>query len=199
MEKLFITDYVTIIDKIEHIDPLKYGKTRNCVDGDVTCLSPCISRGVVSKQQILEKLLAKGYKISEIASFVKELCWRDYFQRVGQVKNLNQEIKQPQHIVLNSEIPKAIVNALTGIAGIDNAINQLYNNGGSNYLIKMSDYKKGVWQQIWDGLFWRFMDTHRDFFLQNPRLGMLVRTFDKMPETKQQNHLKHANQFLDSL
>lgn len=164
MEKLFITDYVTIIDKIEHIDPLKYGKTRNCVDGDVTCLSPCISRGVVSKQQILEKLLAKGYKISEIASFVKELCWRDYFQRVGQVKNLNQEIKQPQHIVLNSEIPKAIVNALTGIAGIDNAINQLYNNGGSNYLIKMSDYKKGVWQQIWDGLFWRFMDTHRDFF-----------------------------------
>jgi len=70
---------------------------------------------------------------------------------------------------------------------------------GSNYLIKMSDYKKGVWQQIWDGLFWRFMDTHRDFFLQNPRLGMLVRTFDKMPETKQQNHLKHANQFLDSL
>jgi len=129
MEKLFITDYVTIIDKIEHIDPLKYGKTRNYVDGAVTYLSPYISRGVISTQQILEKLLAKGYKISEIASFVKELCWRDYFQRVGQVKNLNQEIKQPQHIVLNSEIPKAIVNALTGITAIDNAINQLYNNG----------------------------------------------------------------------
>ncbi|MEO6537710.1 MAG: cryptochrome/photolyase family protein, partial [Ferruginibacter sp.] len=52
---------------------------------------------------------------------------------------------------------------------------------GSNYLMKMSDYKKGEWQKVWDGLFWRFMHTHRAFFLQNPRLGMLVKSFDKMP------------------
>ena len=69
---------------------------------------------------------------------------------------------------------------------------------GSNYLMKMSDYKKGNWQPVWDGLFWRFMHTHRDFFLQNPRLGMLVRTFDKMPEEKQEMHLNTASQFLDS-
>jgi deoxyribodipyrimidine photo-lyase len=129
METLFITDYATILDKIEHIYPLKYGKTRNYVNGDVTYLSPYISRGVISTKQILEKVLAKGYKISEITSFVKELCWRDYFQRVGQTKNLNQDIKQPQHPVLNSEIPTAIVNAQTGIIGIDNAIHQLYSNG----------------------------------------------------------------------
>jgi deoxyribodipyrimidine photolyase-related protein len=70
---------------------------------------------------------------------------------------------------------------------------------GSNYLMKMSDYKKGEWQNVWDGLFWRFMHTHRDFFLQNPRLGMLVRTFDKMPDTKQKAHLNNAEQFLNSL
>lgn len=70
---------------------------------------------------------------------------------------------------------------------------------GSNYLMKMSDYKKGAWQSVWDGLFWRFMHTHRDFFLQNPRLGMLVRSFDKMPAQKQQAHLTNANQFLDAL
>ncbi len=70
---------------------------------------------------------------------------------------------------------------------------------GSNYLMKMSDYKKGEWQQIWDGLFWRFMHIHRDFFLQNPRLSMLVKTFDKMPETKKQAHLTYAQNFLDAL
>ena len=70
---------------------------------------------------------------------------------------------------------------------------------GSNYLMKMSDYKKGNWQNIWDGLFWRFMHTHRDFFLQNPRLGMLVKTFDKMPEEKKQTHIKNASKFLDTL
>lgn len=70
---------------------------------------------------------------------------------------------------------------------------------GSNYLMKMSDYKKGEWQAIWDGLFWRFMHKQRKFFLQNPRLGMLINTFDKMPELKQQMHLSNAEKFLKSL
>jgi deoxyribodipyrimidine photolyase-related protein len=70
---------------------------------------------------------------------------------------------------------------------------------GSNYLIKMSNFKKGDWQPIWDGLFWRFMHVHREFFLSNPRLGMLVRTFDKMAPEKQQQHLLAADRFLNSI
>lgn len=70
---------------------------------------------------------------------------------------------------------------------------------GSNYLIKMSNYPKGDWQQIWDGLFWRFMHVHRDFFTRNPRLGMLVRMFDKMPEEKKDLHLKMAEEYLEKL
>jgi deoxyribodipyrimidine photolyase-related protein len=70
---------------------------------------------------------------------------------------------------------------------------------GSNYLMKMSDYEKGSWQPIWDGLFWRFMHVHRRFFLQNPRIGMLVKTFDKMTEEKRNAHLQIANNYLESL
>ena len=70
---------------------------------------------------------------------------------------------------------------------------------GSNYLMKMSDYKKGDWQAIWDGLFWRFMHTHKKFFLRNPRLGMLIRSFDKKTDDKQQTHLNNAERFLKSL
>jgi len=70
---------------------------------------------------------------------------------------------------------------------------------GSNYLVKMSDFPKGDWQQTWDALFWSFMHRNRGFFLQNPRLGMLIRTFDKMPSEKRQAHLKNAEQYLDSL
>ena len=70
---------------------------------------------------------------------------------------------------------------------------------GSNYLMKMSDYPKGDWQAVWDGLFWRFMHVHRDFFLRNPRLGMLVKTFDKMPEQKRQLHIDNADRYLDAL
>lgn len=70
---------------------------------------------------------------------------------------------------------------------------------GSNYLLKMSDYKKGGWEDTWDGLFWRFMHTNRSFFLSNPRLGMLVNLFDKMPNAKKQHLLNLGNTFLTSL
>jgi deoxyribodipyrimidine photolyase-related protein len=65
--------------------------------------------------------------------------------------------------------------------------------------MKMSDYGKGKWQEIWDGLFWRFMHTHRTFFLQNPRLGMLVRSFDKMNHEKQNGYLVIAERFLNNI
>ena len=70
---------------------------------------------------------------------------------------------------------------------------------GSNYLMKMSDYKKGDWQLIWDGLFWRFMDKHRKFFLSNPRLGMLIKTFDKMSEERKNILLSAAENYLKTI
>lgn len=70
---------------------------------------------------------------------------------------------------------------------------------GSNYLRKMSNYGKGDWQETWDALFWRFMHVHRDFFTKNPRLGMLVRTFDKMNPDKQNLHLRRAETYLSEL
>jgi len=70
---------------------------------------------------------------------------------------------------------------------------------GSNYLKKMGNFSNGDWNAVWDGLFWNFMDKHREFFSSNPRLGMLLRTFDRMPEEKRLNHLKNAKSFLDAL
>ena len=69
----------------------------------------------------------------------------------------------------------------------------------SNYISKMSDYKKGNWSDIWDGLFWRFMDKQRDFFIKNPRLRMLVNTFDKMDINKKEKHLLTAENFLNKI
>ena len=70
---------------------------------------------------------------------------------------------------------------------------------GSNYLKKMSNFSAGSWQEIWDGLFWRFMHVHRDFFLQNPRMAMLIRSFDKMTPEKQLLHIQTAESYLNEL
>jgi deoxyribodipyrimidine photolyase-related protein len=70
---------------------------------------------------------------------------------------------------------------------------------GSNYLKKMSNYPKGEWQEIWDGLFWRFMSVHKDTFNKNPRMSMLLRTWDRMTDEKRQMHLKNAEAYIASL
>lgn len=129
MERHFTTDYTAILEQVNRIDPVQYGHTRNYVQGAVTYLSPYISRGVISTKQVLERVLAKGYTIPEIESFVKELCWRDYFQRVAQTRDVSADIKQAQTPVSNYEILLAVLNASTGIEGIDTAIHQLYQSG----------------------------------------------------------------------
>jgi deoxyribodipyrimidine photolyase-related protein len=70
---------------------------------------------------------------------------------------------------------------------------------GSNYIMKMSDYKRGDWQGTWDGLFWTFMDKHRDFFISNPRLSMLIRSFDKMKSETKATHFNNAQKFFIQL
>ncbi len=70
---------------------------------------------------------------------------------------------------------------------------------GSNYIMKMSDYKKGSWQTVWDGLFWRFMNVHRDFFEKNPRTRMLVSSLDKMDVGRKSKLFSTAEDFLAEL
>lgn len=70
---------------------------------------------------------------------------------------------------------------------------------GSNYVKKMSDYSGGEWTDQWDALFWNFVNDNRAFFGKNPRLGMMIRTFDKMTDEKKKAHLKLASQTIKNL
>lgn len=133
----FPTKYSQIISRIESIDPIKYGETRNFKDGAVTYLSPYISRGVISTKMVLDKILAKGFQLDEIESFVKELAWRDYFQRLAQVRNLEKELKFEQTDVAHFDIPLAIVNAQTGIQAVDQAIEHMYAHGYMHNHLRM--------------------------------------------------------------
>ncbi len=69
----------------------------------------------------------------------------------------------------------------------------------SNYIMKMSNYKKGEWQKIWDGLYWRFIFKNQTFFKANPRLSMMVRTLNKMNNEKLNSHLHISEEFLSNL
>jgi len=70
---------------------------------------------------------------------------------------------------------------------------------GSSYVLKMSNYKKGEWCPIWDSLFWNFINNQRDFFITNPRMRMLVSTYDKMNPEKKETINVTSNNFLKSI
>jgi len=69
---------------------------------------------------------------------------------------------------------------------------------GSNYVIKMSHYKKGEWSDIWDALFWRWIINNADGLRGNPRWAMMVRNAEKMDTEKQMSHLQVADDFFEN-
>ncbi len=67
---------------------------------------------------------------------------------------------------------------------------------GSNYIIKMSNYKKGNWSDIVDGLYWNFIHTNKDILSKNPRMGMVMMSYRKLKEDRKDYLLKTANEFI---
>lgn len=70
---------------------------------------------------------------------------------------------------------------------------------GSNYVLKMSDEKKGPWSETWDALFWAFVADHQELFLKNPRSSMMARNWEKFPSDKKSRLRNKAEKFLSEL
>jgi len=127
----FPTVYDDIIALLDPIDPVNYAKTRNFSDGAVSRLSPYISRGVLSTVQVYKHVKSLGLSWYQSEKFTQELAWRDYWQQVWLAKGdaIHTDLKRPQERVGNKEMPRAVVEASTGIESVDVAIRELYETG----------------------------------------------------------------------
>jgi deoxyribodipyrimidine photolyase-related protein len=67
---------------------------------------------------------------------------------------------------------------------------------GANYLLKMSDFKKGPWCETLTALYWRFVARRRDLLSRNPRLGVMVKTLNKMSPAERQRRIAQADAFI---
>ena len=128
---IFPTSYSEILQRIRKIDPIRYGTTRNYINGAVSYLSPYISRGVISTKFIFSELLNRGYHPNMIEKFIQELAWRDYWQQIWTAKGdaINHDLKHKQYPVSNHSISTAINRGETGIHAIDTAIKEFYKTG----------------------------------------------------------------------
>jgi deoxyribodipyrimidine photolyase-related protein len=69
---------------------------------------------------------------------------------------------------------------------------------GSSYVLRMSDFKRGPWCDVWDALYWNFINKHRTFFEGNPRMMVMTRQLDRMGD-KLESHRQNATHFLENL
>jgi deoxyribodipyrimidine photo-lyase len=162
----FSTDIASIWEKIDRIDPVAYGQTRNYVDGDVTYLSPYLSRGVISTRQVAAAVLAKGYKSEQVQRFLQELAWREYFQRVWQQlgDDMFEDIRVNRTSLQTAALPAAIAKACTGIEAIDLGIEKLYSTGYMHNHLRMytaslvCNIGKSYWKMPSQWMYYHLLD-----------------------------------------
>lgn len=71
--------------------------------------------------------------------------------------------------------------------------------GGSNYILKMSNYRKAEWSDTVDGLYWRFIDRKRKTIKNNYRMGMMIGTLDKMKEERKSYLFAKADKWIEKV
>ena len=130
MMDIFPAQWEAILERVNAIDPIKYGSSRNYINGAVSRLSPYISRGAVSLPFIKENLLSR-FSAYQAKPFLQQLAWREYFQRVwwAMGDDIFQDIKHPQPSISHHQLPKALLEGTTGIKQIDQSIQQLTKTG----------------------------------------------------------------------
>jgi deoxyribodipyrimidine photolyase-related protein len=66
----------------------------------------------------------------------------------------------------------------------------------SNYIKKMSDYKKEDWNDKWDALYWNFINNNKEILKRIYAMAMQVKLLEKMDKSKLAKYLTLAKEMI---
>ena len=130
--KLFEPNRKSALARLAAVQPAAYARSRNALDGAVTRLSPYLTHGLLSLQEVYAAVNAR-HPLHAQHKLVFELGWRAYYRHVW--LHLGDGIHQSLRAGLlpddayQSEIPADVMQARTGICAIDLAVRELYDTG----------------------------------------------------------------------
>jgi deoxyribodipyrimidine photo-lyase len=112
------------------INPTRYARTRNSLNGDVTRLSPYVTHGLISIPELLQSVQTR-HALGWQDKIAFEFGWREYFhhawERLGD--GIWREPHEPPSSRYSAELPEDIRTASTGVAIIDQQVRELYATG----------------------------------------------------------------------
>jgi len=72
----------------------------------------------------------------------------------------------------------------------------------SNYINKMSTFKRSTqdgWSEIWDALYYNFINKHQDLFIKNYAIAQQVKNWNNKSDLEQKIIIKKATEFINQL
>ena len=123
------------LDRLASVNPARYARTRNALDGSVTRLSPYFTHGLLSLKDAAKGVHQRS-PLSYDDKLVFEFAWREFFHHVwSHAKNGGDAILQDMHGSAPYQgryaptLPLDIREGRTGVAAIDNTVRTLYSTG----------------------------------------------------------------------
>ncbi len=120
------------LQRLEAFQIEKYAQERNFLNGEVSQLSPYISRGCLSLEEVRQWALQHPMSKS-VESFVSELAWRAFFHLVYQEESdrILQDLEKPKVSLSNHQttLPEDIRQGETGLPSMDTLIQILRQTG----------------------------------------------------------------------
>jgi len=180
-----------LVERLDALDPVAYGRSRNFLDGKVSQLSCFIRHGMVSLNQVRNLALDRVRKPDDAEKFIQELAWRDYWRRV--------QLAHPDWIWNDVEAYKTgftaaeyadhleddIRDGKTGVAAIDDIIAMLKSTG---YIHNHARMYLASYIVHWRRIRWqagaRFMLEHlvdADMASNNLSWQWIASTFSRKP------------------
>jgi len=69
----------------------------------------------------------------------------------------------------------------------------------SNYILKMSNYKRDEWCIIWDALYYRFIDINYKKLKDNYRMRFMISAYNKKTNMEIKEYIKIGNSFIKNI
>lgn len=119
---------------LDGLNPVKYGSSRNHLDGAVTRLSPYIRHGVIGLRDVRDIALEHAAP-NKAEKFIQQLTWREYWHRLhcDFPDHIWQDIEPYKTGFTSSDyaddLPDDIAQGRTGVACIDQFILELLETG----------------------------------------------------------------------
>ena len=153
--------------KLAQVNPARYAKSRNHLNGAVTGLSPYIRHGVLTLAEVRGAVFQRIRNRNDGIKLINELGWRDFWQRMwldlGEGINDDQEEPKTGHAAGSyaKELPADVREGTTGLACMDGFRDELVTTG---WLHNHARMWMAAWLVHWRRVHWK---AGADWFLEH--------------------------------